>query len=240
MGVEVGDPAGATWRKQTVESDGSHSSSRRSSRRGPRRRTPRRARGCRRSSRERRRRRGCGRRARASASAAAASTRACARRRFGPRRRGACRTPRGRRPPQASPAWRTRIRLQLFCRPSHLCASSVTESARSSPGEQRPGRCGRRRRQPVGAIDVKPDAVALADVGDRGDRVDRAGQRRAAVGDHGDRDQAGVDVRRRSPARARRRASAAARRSRSRATKAEPIPAASTARTIEWWASSEQ
>ena len=47
-------------------------------------------------------------------------------------------------------------------------------------------------RDAVGPVDVEPDAALLADVGERPDRVDRAGQRRAGGGDDGD----GRDTRR--------------------------------------------
>ena len=58
------------------------------------------------------------------------------------------------------------------------------------PGEQVPrGGC-RRRGKAVGAVDVQPDAGLLADVGERADRVDGAGQRRAGGRDDRDRDAA--------------------------------------------------
>ena len=49
-----------------------------------------------------------------------------------------------------------------------------------------------RGRDAVRAVDVEPDAALLADVGERVDRVDRAGQRRPGGGDDGD----GRDTRR--------------------------------------------
>ena len=41
------------------------------------------------------------------------------------------------------------------------------------PGEEVPGRRGRRRRKTVGAVDVKPDPGLSADVRERVDRIDR-------------------------------------------------------------------
>ena len=55
------------------------------------------------------------------------------------------------------------------------------------------GRCGRGG-EPVGAVDVQPDAGLGAHVGERVDRVDGAGQRRARRGDDRDRDAPGGAV----------------------------------------------
>ena len=62
------------------------------------------------------------------------------------------------------------------------------------PGEQRLRRGTVAAAPPVGAVDVEPDTARLADVGDRVERVDRSGQRRAGRRDDGDRDDARGDV----------------------------------------------
>ena len=51
-----------------------------------------------------------------------------------------------------------------------------------------------RRREAVGAVDVEPDVPLGADVGERIDRVDGTGQRRAGRRDDRDRDDAGGEV----------------------------------------------
>ena len=56
---------------------------------------------------------------------------------------------------------------------SHLCGSSVTESASSRPRERRAAALGQDREAAVGAVDVEPDPALAADRRDR-----RAGRRR--------------------------------------------------------------
>ena len=95
------------------------------------------------------------------------------------------------------------------------------------------GRRGRRRRgQPVGAVDVEPDALLGAHVREPVDRVDGPGQRRTRGGDDGDGDAAGA----RSARIASATASGGRRRSRSigsERTFSEPSPRISAARSIE-------
>ena len=127
---------------------------------------------------------------------------------------------------------RTSRTPQAFGRKSHLCASSVTESARSRPAKRWAGRRGGRRGQPVGAVDVEPDALLGAHVREPVDRVDGPGQRRTGGGDDGD----GT----RPAARSARIASATASGGRRRSpsigserTFSEPSPRISAARSIE-------
>ena len=82
---------------------------------------------------------------------------------------------------------RTSTTPQAFGRKSHLCASSVTESARSSPAKRCPADGVVAAGEPVGAVDVEPDAPLRADVGERVDRVDGTGERRARGRDDRDR-----------------------------------------------------
>ena len=70
-------------------------------------------------------------------------------------------------------------------------------------GEARPGPRGAGRRQPVGAVDVQPHVAPRADVGQRGDVVDRPGQGGPAGRDHGHRDDPLASGRHRSPPRTR-------------------------------------
>ena len=57
--------------------------------------------------------------------------------------------------------------LQAFGTYSHLWASTVAESARSSPAKRCAGERRRRGGQPVGAVDVQPHVALRADVGER-------------------------------------------------------------------------
>ena len=78
---------------------------------------------------------------------------------------------------------------------SHLCASMPTLSARPIGGELRAKFLGEHRGRAVATVDVHPDAVLRAAVGDRIERVDRARVDGARVRDHGDGERACRDVR---------------------------------------------
>ena len=122
---------------------------------------------------------------------------------------------------------------------SHLCGSIASESARARPANsaarRRRGRGGRA----LGAVDVQPDAVLGADLGDRSERIDGAGVRRA-----GDAQTAtGVTPAARSAAIARASSSGRMRNASSQRiarTALRPSPSRSQARPIEWCASSER
>ena len=99
-------------------------------------------------------------------------------------------------------------------------------------GEEMAGRRRRGSGQPIGAVHVQPDAQLGADVGERTDRIDRAGERRPAVATTA----TGTRPSARSARIASRTASGGSLRSPSIGsdrTFAEPIPRISAARSIE-------
>ena len=98
------------------------------------------------------------------------------------------------------------------------------------PREEVAGGRRRRRREAVRPVHVEPDPARVADVGERVDRVDCAGERRSRGGHHRDRRDARRGGRRRSPPRRHRGAAAAARPAGSARTRSEPMPRSSAER----------
>ena len=99
-----------------------------------------------------------------------------------------------------------------------MCGSIAIESARSTPSSRPAQRVREHDRAAVRGVDVQPQRRApRASVGDRRQRVDRAGRRRARGRADRERAHAGGDGRARSPPRALRARIRCSRRSRSRA-----------------------
>ena len=73
---------------------------------------------------------------------------------------------------------------------SHLCGFTTMDVGSLPAGERRSPVGQDRDRAGIGRVDVEPQALALGDVGDRRDRIDRGGGRRPDRGDDGDRRQA--------------------------------------------------
>ena len=76
---------------------------------------------------------------------------------------------------------------------SHLCGSTMSESAQLDSGEVGPHALDEHRGESVGAVDVEPDVARLGRGGDRGDVVDDP-EVRGAAGRHDGEDRAGMLV----------------------------------------------